>query len=111
DIAIELETSMTPSVMGLVTTQTGKLDALYIMDYPTDFKEWARTQGINAGDFADVQWDLVPYKQKLSLLSASGVQNKIEFFRNRSVPGLKYRDTTKITINAPTEFYGHRFES
>lgn len=57
-------------------------------------------------DIKTIPWDVLNLKEKTDLVLYATTARKQDFFEDRTVQGLKYRDQIELDFSAPAEFMG-----
>lgn len=107
--AAEVEIGNTPIVMELFTTTDGSiapvLSSKGIEALHPEVRE-SLEQAFPGENITGLSWDLLNHKEKTMVIEYSAKMNGHEFFKNRTIPGLKYIDTVTLTFTEPTTFLG-----
>jgi hypothetical protein len=109
--AIEKEIGASDSVIELFTTTDGTIRPLFLrraLDHiPEQLLKDMRASSPEG--ILNLEWDLFTPQEKRLLLMAAAKANRINFGKNRVVPGLKYRDQIQLTFREPSRFLGRDF--
>lgn len=108
DSAVEIEIRST-ILDRLFTTTDGTigpvLDSVKPQYIPRDLLQQLR-ESFPDQPIQSIPWDVLTMREKEDLIVASARARKQDFFEDRTVHGLKYRDQFELTFNATTELMG-----
>ncbi len=111
DSAVEIEISGTV-VDPLMTTLDGTLRPLVgelgVEGLPKELRQSLEST-FPGQDPLTAEWDLLTSKEKQQLILYVAKTKNQNFFKNRNVEGLKYRDTFQMTFREPTTFLGKNY--
>ena len=105
DSAVELELTMTPTLMRFLTTTTGTLAPLNLSSAPKSLTDWAASSHPGR-DLASIAWEPLPYKIKLEVMAAHSAASGHNFFDSRKMSGFRYADEVEIRVTERTSLFG-----
>lgn len=112
DAAIEAEMQATLPVWRLITTEDGTVGALNQFSYPERLLENSATlKRLSAEKFpgvtpAEIRWDSLAESERIQIAEDFAKKNLADFFVNRTIPGLRVRDTINVKFHKTTTFQG-----
>lgn len=118
DTSVELEVQNTDGILSLLTTTDGTLApllppkppvSLLGFGLPADLQQ--HFQGWTYEQIAAESWDHLTLKQKRIFLLWATLRKRTSFFEDRSVPGIKTKDTAFLHFSEPTHFLGKEYEA
>jgi hypothetical protein len=108
--AVELEIDAADSVLALMTTTTGTVRGIWpagqvLTDIPKDLFDMLKDAYPDLSPL-DVPWEVLSAEEQRRLLKAAAPLTEWEFFQNRRVKGLIYKEIVTLTFTKPTRFAG-----
>ncbi len=108
--AVEMEMPVKSGVLGVLDTDDELVRGLVTawgLPAPELYLDWAR-RAYPGEDPQDIEWDLLPDEVKMAFLQYYSKSAKIDFSRDRSVPGVRVRDVVRIKLHEPSNFFDQR---
>ncbi|MSP19799.1 MAG: hypothetical protein EXR74_09555, partial [Bdellovibrionales bacterium] len=109
--SVELELRNSNTILSLLTTTTGTLapllpkkitDSFTGLDLPSNLQ--SQFQGWSYDRLAAEPWDnLTPFQKRVFLQWVSSLK-PTPFFKDRTVPGIKLKDSAQVHFSTPTQF-------
>ncbi len=108
--SVELEIGAADLVLGMMTTATGTIRAVWPEDRPIDQFPSKLRESIQGAypemPLLDAPWDVLTPREQREILMAAAPQDGDAFFNDRKVRGLKYKDKIVLTFAKLTRFAG-----
>lgn len=112
DSSVELELDLTDEVLDLLTTTDGTIGGLDLDGIPIPFNRWIKKRGTLERS-ENLLWDDLPNDMKKVLIEAAVRHSDISFYPggNRTIYGLKVKDTVSLRFSHRTNFLGTSYPS
>jgi len=114
DTTIELEQEMSPELMNLLTTTDGTIRPIlssygFTVAPPEWLVDWARKKGKDLVHLLEVPWEELDYLQKRKLIDDVSRTRQADWYRNRTIPGLRVKDVVELNFVRLTRFLGKNY--
>ncbi len=108
DTAVELEMTNNDWVLMILTTETGRLDAIFDAVGAKQVSQAVLSEfGVsNFAKLRQLEWDSLNANQKRSILRHATAMKKTSFFEDRRLPGIRVRDEVTLAFPEETTFLG-----
>ncbi|MEO5668756.1 MAG: hypothetical protein ABIR96_11910 [Bdellovibrionota bacterium] len=110
DSSVELEIGSNRGTMDLFDTTDGTLaPVLGKADLPDALAKTLHEVYPEVADLKTLPWDALDSESQVALIEHAAKQSGHDFFKDRKVPGLRYREFVDLNFSKPTEFLGNKF--
>lgn len=112
DSSAELEIGRSMGTLALFTTSDGTLaPILQGAQLPAALEAKLKEVYPEISDLRTLEWDALDHESQVELIEHAAKQSNQDFFKNRKVPGLVYRDTIELRFTQTTEFMGKTYRA